>query len=81
MIYHLPLTSSVIGSFWDPVVWEFKSSLRTGAVAGHVKAGFSTGTNGGAASPISTLKTVLMDGLSYGLGWQHANPNSSTHLA
>ena len=45
-----------------------ESPLNEGGMAGHTKAGISVGTSGGGASPVSTCKTVFMEGLWCGFG-------------
>jgi hypothetical protein len=42
--------------------------LKDEGIAGHTKEGLSIGTAGGETSPFRTIKTVFIDGLSFGFG-------------
>ena len=64
---HLP-ESSVKGESWLLEKEYPESPLNEGGMTGHTKAGLSVGTSGGGASPVSTCKTVFMEGLWCGFG-------------
>ena len=64
---HLP-ESSVKGERWLSEREFPESPLNEGGMAGHTKAGISAGTSGGGASPVSSCKTVFMEGLWCGFG-------------
>jgi hypothetical protein len=52
-----------------PLIRELSSpSLKDEGIAGQTKEGLSIGTIGGEASPFRTIKTVFIDGLSFGFG-------------
>ena len=55
--------SFVNGLSWLPLEKFSASSLNEGGMDGQTKAGLSVGTSGGGTSPVSTCKTVLMEGL------------------
>jgi len=59
-------------------VREHSDSFKDEGRAGHMIAGLSGGTSG-VASPERTCKTVLMEGLWCGFGWQQATPRRCKH--
>jgi hypothetical protein len=52
-----------------PLTRELSSPcLKDEGITGQTKAGLSIGTFGGEISPFRTIKTVFIDGLSFGFG-------------
>jgi hypothetical protein len=58
----------VIGVRVPPVSELSSQCSKDEGIAGHTKEGLSIGTIGGETSPFRTIKTVFIDGLSFGFG-------------